>query len=67
MVSDIFRCIIDNGQIPHTWKSSLIIPLYKKGEKSDPKNYRPISLTCTLCRILERIIAQQLTKFLEDN
>nr|CAD2180744.1 unnamed protein product [Meloidogyne enterolobii] len=67
MVSDIFRCIIDNGQIPQIWKSSLIIPLYKKGEKSDPKNYRPISLTCTLCRILERIIAQQLTKFLEDN
>nr|CAD2209582.1 unnamed protein product [Meloidogyne enterolobii]CAD2209606.1 unnamed protein product [Meloidogyne enterolobii] len=67
LITDIFRCIIDNGQIPSIWKSSFIIPLYKKGEKSDPKNYRPISLTCTLCRVLERIIAQQLTKFLEDN
>nr|CAD2194430.1 unnamed protein product [Meloidogyne enterolobii] len=66
IITDIFRCIIDNGQIPSIWKSSLIIPLYKKGEKSDPTNYRPISLTCTLCRILERIIAKQLIKYLED-
>ena len=54
LITDMFRIILDNGQIPLPWKTSIIIPLYKKGEKSDPINYRPISLTCTLCRIYEK-------------
>ena len=34
----------------------MITPLYKKGKKSDPQNYRPISLTCLVCKITESII-----------
>ena len=38
----------------------------KKGKKSDPSNYRPISLTCVLCKILEHIVASSLAKQLTE-
>ena len=39
-------------------------PIYKKGDKSGPANYRPISLTCVLRKVLEHIVASNLTKHL---
>ena len=53
---------IDTGKIPGIWKEANISPIYKKGERSDPSNYRPISLTCVLCKILEHIVASSLVK-----
>ena len=42
----IFQRSIDTGEIPDIWKEANSSPNYKKGEQSDPSNYRPISLTC---------------------
>ena len=42
-------------------------PLFKKGDKSDPANYRPISLTCTLCKVMEHIVASNLNRHLNAN
>ena len=39
-------------------------PIFKKKDKSDPANYRSISLTCVLCKVLEHIVASNLTKHL---
>ena len=44
-----------------------IVPVYKSGEKSNPINYRPISLTPILMKILERIVRKQVVQFLTDN
>jgi len=66
-LTDIFRSSLDSGILPNQWKESIIIPLHKKGDKSDPKNYRPISLTSTTCRVIERIIAYHITTFLDKN
>ena len=42
-------------------------PNSKKGSPSDPANYRPISLTCTCCKVLESIIASEVLQFLSDH
>ena len=41
-------------------------PIFKKGTKSDPRNYRPISLTSVVCKTMEHILASQIMKHLED-
>ena len=58
----IFQRSIDTGKITDIWKEANVSPIYKKGEKYDPSNYRPISLTCVLCKILEHIVASSLVK-----
>ena len=47
--------------------SSVCYPYFQKGATSDPANYRPISLTCTCCRVMERIINVQLINYLLSN
>nr|CAD2192896.1 unnamed protein product [Meloidogyne enterolobii] len=64
---EIFRISLDTGEIPEKWKHSTIIPIFKNGNRSDLKNYRPISLTSTTCRIFEKIIYSEVLKFLIEN
>ena len=52
----IFQTSLDQGQLPQDWKSANITPIYKKGNRTEPANYRPISLTSTCSKILEHII-----------
>ena len=40
------------GNIPKIWKKSIITPIFKKGEPSNSNNYRPISITYVMCRVL---------------
>ena len=67
IVTAIFRKSLDTGKIPSDWKKAQVCPLFKKGNKQDPANYRPISLTCILCKTMEHIIASGLTKHLNQN
>ena len=48
------------GVIPTEWKSAVIVPVHKKGSKTDVENYRPISLTCIVMKVMERIIRDEL-------
>ena len=49
------------------WNSANVSPIYKKGDISVAANYRPISLTCFLCKVLEHIIASNVVKHLNSN
>ena len=60
----IFNYSISTGSIPELWKKAIVIPIYKKGKKSLATNYRPISLTSVICRLLERIIHSQMLSHL---
>ena len=49
------------------WLSSIVVPIYKKSSRFDPLNYRPISLTSVFCIVLERLIVQHITQYLDSN
>jgi len=58
---------IELGEVPQLWKDSYVTAIYKKGSKSNPSNYRPISLTCILCKTLENIIRIRILEHLVEN
>ena len=60
----IFERSLATGELPSDWTKANVSPIFKKGDKSDPANYRPISLTCILCKVMEHIIASNLTQHL---
>jgi Reverse transcriptase (RNA-dependent DNA polymerase) len=60
----IFRHSIDTGTVPQDWKKAKVVPIYKKGSKSDPGNYRPVSLTSVPCKLLESLIKDAVMKHL---
>ena len=53
MLAVIYQFSLDNGCVPADWQEALIVPLYKKGPKHLPSNFRPGSLTSGTCKILE--------------
>ena len=53
---EIFRESLDEGTLPDVWKLAYVSPIYKKCMKSNPLNYRPISLTSVPFKIMERIL-----------
>ena len=55
-LSLIFQASLNQGTLPDIWKSALVVPVYKKGNKKDPGNYCPVSLTCIFSKIMEHII-----------
>ena len=58
---------LQTGKIPWQWKCSHISPIHKKGAKNLAENYRPVSLTSSICRILEKIICEELLCHLSTN
>ena len=62
----IFKTSYNCGYIPQEWKMANVVPIFKKGSKSEVKNYRPISLTCLVMKVFERIIKEKLLS-LTDN
>ena len=52
----LFQTSLDQGLVPSDWRLADIVPLYKKGDKMQAGNYRPVSLTSITCKLLEHII-----------
>ena len=66
-IAKIWRKSLDTGEIPDILKLQTIIPLYKKGNKTLPENFRPVSLTSHLTKLFERILRRNLIKHIESN
>lgn len=60
----LFQLSLDTGQVPDDWKRAKVTPIFKKGSKGKASNYRPVSLTSLVCKLLEGIIREKLTDHL---
>ena len=60
----VFNLSLEEGIVPLEWKEANIIPLFKKGSRNKSENYRPVSLTTVICKLLERLIKDHLVDFL---
>ena len=64
-VALLFNMTIKHGNLPRDWKWAYISPIYKKGSKKIAENYRPISLTSVLCKLMESFIRKLIFKHLQ--
>ena len=60
----VFNFSLKEGVVPFEWKAANIIPLFKKGSRNKSENYRPVSLTSVICKLLERLIKDHMVDFL---
>ena len=64
----IFKLSFDSGKLPSDWKVATVVPIFKhKGKSTDAKNFRPISLTCICCKIMERLVKDVIYSHLVSN
>lgn len=67
-LSLMFQRSIHSSKLPDAWKQACIIPIFKgKGSHDDVTNYRPISLTSVVCKVMETVIKNQLMDFCLQN
>ena len=63
----IFKLSIDSGECPDDWRSANVTPIHKKGDKTNPSNYRPVSLTSQVCKVLESMVRKHILEHLAVN
>ncbi|GAB0179661.1 mitochondrial enolase superfamily member 1 [Grus japonensis] len=66
-LSSIYQQSWLTGEVPDDWRLANVMPVYKKGWKEDPGNYRPVSLTLVLGKIMEWLILSALTRQVQDS
>ena len=66
-ITTLFNCSLQRGEVPSDWKKANISPIFKKGSKSIAANYRPISLTAVLCKLMESFIRDHVMTYLMEN
>ena len=62
-----FNLSLKQGSVPKCWKEANVTPLFKKGNKHAAENYRPVSLTSTVCKLMERIVKKKVMEHMENN
>ena len=67
MITHLFKQSLDICELPPEWKTAYVTPIFKKDKRSDPSNYRPVSLTSILCKTFERILVCQIINYLETH
>ena len=63
----IFNKLMREGEVPSVWRRANVCPIYKKGAKGDPANYRPVSLTCVVGKVMESMVRDRIVEHLERN
>ena len=55
---------MSSGKLPQDWVTANVVPIHKKSDKRLPSNYRPISLTSIIVKVMERIVRRQMVDIL---
>ena len=63
----LFTKSLNSGVLPSDWRRAHITPIFKKGSKVSPVNYRPVSLTSQVAKVLETLVRCKVLKFLDEN
>ena len=63
----IFQKCLDSNFVPGDWRVANVTPIFKKGDRSLPCNYRPVSLTSVVCKVMESVIKDCVLNYLLDN
>ncbi len=61
----IFKQSLETGTLPDDWLKANVAPIYKKGNKNLAVNYRPVSLTCICCKVMEHILCRHILNHLD--
>ena len=66
-LTKLFQNSLISGIVPEDWRTANVTPVFKKGGKGNPGNYRPISLTSIPCKIMELLLKDAIVKHLNEN
>ena len=64
-LTDVINASIKSGIFPTQWKEAIVAPILKKGDPKELKNYRPVSCLSAASKVLEKVVCEQLTRFVE--
>ena len=64
---ELFTESLNEGALPQCWKEGSITPVFKKGKKHIPGNYRPVSLTSVTCKMMERLVRNEVMEHMMTN
>ena len=66
-LSCLFTMSMESSILPAVWKVGYVCPIFKKGARQLPSNYRPVSMTSICCKVMESIISESMVHFLRVN
>jgi hypothetical protein len=66
-LSVLFNKSLETGVVPNDWKKADVTAIFKKGNKSEPGDYRPVSLTCIVCKVMESVVRDVIVSHFTDN
>ena len=66
-LSILFHMSLETGMLPVDGKIAQLSPIFKKGHRCKPGNYKPVSLTAIICKILQKLVRRNIIDHLEQN
>ena len=66
-ISTLFQKSLDSGILPKDWTDANVTPVFKKGDKHAPENYRPVSLTSVISKTLEHIVCHHMHAHFDEH